>query len=94
MSLQANFTNFKVSSARLYTWAAALVAILLALAAPFILLTTGGRSLASLSWVLWVVLPLILLVTVLAGVSVFLHVSHHAADISISPDRRGAEREL
>ena len=94
MSIQANFSNFKASSAWLYTWPTALVAILLALAAPFILLTTGGRGLASLSWVIWVSLPLLLLATILAGVSVFLLGSHQADDNSISPDRRGAEREL
>jgi hypothetical protein len=92
MSLQSNYTNFKASSVRLYTWAAALIAILLAVVGPLVFLTTGGRELTNLPWHLWVVLPTLLLITLTAGILGFRHVSRHGEEISIRPDRRSTGR--
>ena len=94
MSLQTNYTNFKASSVRLYTWAAALIAILLAVLGPLVFLSTGGRELTNLPWHIWVILPLLLLMTLAAGILGFLHVSRHGDEISIRPDRGGAGRRM
>jgi hypothetical protein len=70
----------------------ALVGVLAALAGPFLLLTDGGRELSGMPWYLWIILPLLLLLVIAAGVVMSRQVSHHAEDISISPDHRETER--
>ena len=89
MSLRANINTFKASSLRHYSGVAAFIGALIVLAGPFLLLTNGGRELTSLPWYLWVILPLILFLVLLAGALVFRHDSRHADDISISPDHKG-----
>lgn len=90
MSIQEHFDRFKSGSTRLYIRAAALVGILLAVGGPFFLLTNGGRELSAFPWYIWVILPLLLALVLAAGVVMFRRVSHHAEDISISPDGRDA----
>lgn len=94
MSIQKNFQKFKMNSKILYVRTIAVVGMTLALTGPFLLLTNGGRELATLPRYLWVLLPILLLLVVGAGVWMFRHESHHADDISISPDHWGAAKRL
>ena len=92
MILQNVFRKFQSTFGSLGVRLLAIAGILLALAGPFLLLTDGGRELSGMPWYLWVILPLMLLIVIAAGVVMSRQVSHHAEDISISPDHRGAER--
>ena len=92
MRLQNVFKKFHSTSGSLGVRLLALVGVLLALAGPFLLVTDGGRELSGMPWYLWVILPLMLLLVIAAGVVMSRQDSHHAEDISISPDHRGAER--
>jgi drug/metabolite transporter (DMT)-like permease len=66
----------------------ALGGIILAVAGPFFLFTTGGREANKLPWYIWLIMSLLLLVVIGAGFLAFNRKSHDAEDISISPDRK------
>jgi hypothetical protein len=92
MSIQRVVKSIELTSSSLFTRIAALGGILLATIGPFLLLTNGGRELSLMPWYLWVIMPLMLLLVIAAGILMFRHVSHHAEDISISPDYRGTDK--
>ena len=77
-------TTFRGSIAR----PAALIGIIVAVAAPFVLLTIGGREANNLPWYVWTIIPLLLLAVIEVGIVMFRRGSHYAEDISISPRRR------
>lgn len=61
--------------------------VALALVAPVLLLTVGGRESNNLPWFFWMIALLLLLMVISLGFLMFTRESKKAENISISPDR-------
>jgi len=61
--------------------------VALALVAPVLLLTLGGRESNNLPWYIWTIALLLLLMVISFGFLMFTREARDAESISISPDR-------
>ena len=80
--------QFKAASTNSFARLAAFVAIIAAVAGPYLMLTTGGRDASDLPWYIWMIGPVFLAVVVLGGFLMFNRNPQDAEAISISPERR------
>jgi hypothetical protein len=92
MSVQDVMLQFKAASTNSLARAAAFVAVVVAVAGPYLMLTAGGRDASDLPWYIWIIGPVFLTVVVLGGFLMFNRKPLDAEAISISPERRHKER--
>jgi hypothetical protein len=75
------------ASAAAFKRPVAIIGFIVAVAGPWLLLTTGGRDPNRLPWYIWTIVPLLLLSVIGGGFFLF-NRKDHSGDMSISPKNR------
>jgi hypothetical protein len=89
MHIQNTFLRLKATTSGAFSHPAQIIGFaIVAVIAPFLLLTTGGKEPNQLPWAFWAIVPIAALGIISVGFLRFAHESHEADSISISPDRK------